>query len=91
MTAITGTIDTYDFGTAHMREDLADVIFDVSRRDAPFLTMIGKTKATSRTHDWVTDSLGSAVANAQVEGDEHRRSVPAVSGYRVHWQNICWC
>jgi hypothetical protein len=66
----TNTIDTYDFGTAHLREDLADVIFDVSRRDAPFLTLIGKTKATSRTHDWVTDSLGAAVANAQVEGDD---------------------
>jgi hypothetical protein len=70
MPAIAGTIDTYDFGAVHMREDLADVIFDVSRRDAPFLSLIGKTKATSRTHDWVTDSLGSAVANAQVEGDE---------------------
>lgn len=66
----TNTIDTYDFGTAHLREDLADVIFDVSRRDAQFISMIGKTKATSRTHDWVTDSLGSAVANAQVEGDD---------------------
>jgi len=70
MAAITNTIDTYDFGTAHMREDLADVIYDVSRRDAPFLNLIGKVKATSRTHDWITDSLGSAVANAAIEGDE---------------------
>jgi hypothetical protein len=70
MPALTNTIDTYDFGTAHLREDLADIIFDVSRRDAPFINLIGKTKATSRTHDWVTDSLGSAAANAQVEGDE---------------------
>ena len=70
MPALAGTIDTYDFGTAHMREDLADVIFDVSRRDAPFISMIGKARATSRTHDWVVDSLGAAVANAQVEGNE---------------------
>jgi len=70
MAQVANTIDTYDFGTSHLREDLADVIYDVSRRDAQFMGMIGKTRATSRTHDWVTDTLGAAVANAQVEGDD---------------------
>jgi len=70
MAQLTNTISTYDFGTAHLREDLADVIWDVSRRDTPFLSMIGKTKATSRVHDWVVDSLGAAVSNANIEGDE---------------------
>lgn len=70
MAAPTNTIDTYDFGSVHARENLADVIFDVSRRDAQFINMIGKTTATNRTHDWVTDTLGAAVANAQIEGDD---------------------
>lgn len=70
MPQLANTISTYDFGTAHLREDLADVIFDVSRRDAPFISMIGKTTASSRTHDWVVDSLGAAVSNANIEGDE---------------------
>lgn len=70
MAQVANTVSTYDFGSAHLREDLGDVIYDVSRRDAPFIGLIGKTKATSRTHDWVTDSLGAAGANANVEGDE---------------------
>jgi hypothetical protein len=70
MAQVANTISTYDFGSAHLREDLGDVIYDVSRRDAPFIGLIGTTKATSRTHDWVTDSLGAAASNANVEGDE---------------------
>jgi hypothetical protein len=70
MAQIANTIDTYAFGARHMREDLADVIFDVSRRDTPFMGMIGKSKATSRTHDWVTDSLRAAGANAKIEGNQ---------------------
>lgn len=70
MAIITNTVTTAGFSSAHLREDLADVIYDVSRRDTPFINMIGKTKATSVTHDWVTDSLPTPTNVPQTEGDE---------------------
>jgi len=51
------------------REDLSDVIYDISPTDTPIMSTIGKTKATSVTHEWQTDSLAAATtANALVEG-----------------------
>jgi hypothetical protein len=51
------------------REDLIDVIYDISPQDTPIMSSIGKTKATAVYHEWQTDSLAAAtVSNAQVEG-----------------------
>jgi len=60
----------YDRYTAiGAREDLTDVIYDISPTDTPIMSTIGKTKATSVTHEWQTDSLAAATtANALVEG-----------------------
>ena len=60
----------YDRYTAiGAREDLSDVIYDISPTDTPIMSTIGKTKATSVTHEWQTDSLAAATtANALVEG-----------------------
>ena len=60
----------YDRYTAiGAREDLTDVIYDISPTETPIMSTIGKTKATSVTHEWQTDSLAAATtANALVEG-----------------------
>jgi len=60
----------YDRYTAiGAREDLTDVIYDISPTDTPIMSTIGKTKATSVNHEWQTDSLAAATtANALVEG-----------------------
>ena len=51
------------------REDLADVIYDISPQDTPIMSSIGKGKATAVYHEWQTDALASAnTANAAVEG-----------------------
>jgi hypothetical protein len=51
------------------REDLADVIYDISPQDTPIMSSIGKTKATAVYHEWQTDALDAATtANAAVEG-----------------------
>jgi len=34
------------------------------------MSAIGKEKATGTSHDWQTDALATAAANAQIEGDE---------------------
>ena len=51
------------------REDLSDVIYNISPTDTPFMSSVGKTKATAVYHEWQTDALAAAVANnAAVEG-----------------------
>ena len=59
--------------TAHsaigQREDLTDVIYNISPTETPFMSSIGKAKATAVYHEWQTDSLAAATtANAAVEG-----------------------
>lgn len=48
--------------------DLADIIYDISPTDTPFLTMCGKTVATQTLHEWQTDALAAPATNAQLEG-----------------------
>jgi len=51
------------------REDLSDVIYNISPTDTPIMSSIGKTKATGVYHEWQTDALAaSTTANALVEG-----------------------
>ena len=65
----TNTFDTYD--SIGEREDLSDVIYNISPTDTPFLSSAAKTKATAVLHEWQTDSLTAAVTNnAVIEGDE---------------------
>jgi len=59
--------------TAHsaigQREDLIDVIYDISPTETPILSTLARTKATAVYHEWQTDSLAAATsANAAVEG-----------------------
>jgi hypothetical protein len=51
-----------------MREDLSDIIYNIAPTDTPFMSTVGKTKATAVYHEWQTDSLAAAAANAAVEG-----------------------
>ena len=63
------TFDTYD--SIGEREDLSDVIYNISPTDTPFLSSAAKTQATAVLHEWQTDSLASAVTNnAVIEGNE---------------------
>ena len=65
----TNTFDTYD--SVGEREDLSDVIYNISPTDTPFLSSAAKTSATAVLHEWQTDSLASAsTSNAVIEGDE---------------------
>jgi hypothetical protein len=57
------------FTVVGIREDLSDVIYDISPQDTPIMSSIGKSKATSVFHEWQTDSLAAATtANFLVEG-----------------------
>ena len=64
----TNTFDSYD--AVGIREDLSDIIYDVSPEDTPFYSKSKKVKASNTYHEWQTDALRSSAANAHVEGDE---------------------
>ena len=48
------------------REDLANFISMITRDETPFMSSIGKTKATNIYHEWQTDTL-EAPGNSRVE------------------------
>jgi hypothetical protein len=52
-----------------IREDLADVIYDISPVETPFLSSVAHVTAAQVMHEWQTDSLANAANNAAIEGD----------------------
>jgi hypothetical protein len=74
-----GAHSAYDepIGTGGNREDLSDILWDVSPTETPGITAIGKNRATAITHDWLTDSLEDPADNANIEGDDASPQAPA--------------
>lgn len=69
MTQPSNTHSTYDH--IGRREDLSDIIYDVSPTETPYLSAIPKGKATSTKHEWLTRALAAASGNnAVIEGDD---------------------
>tara|TARA_R110000744_G_scaffold371191_1_gene482061 strand:- start:524 stop:1468 length:945 start_codon:yes stop_codon:yes gene_type:complete len=64
----TNTFDTYD--SVGIREDLSNVIYNVSPEETPLLSSIAKVKASSTLHEWLTDTLRDSAVNAHIEGDD---------------------
>ena len=53
-----------------LREDLENVIYDISPTDTPFMTMGGRSDAIAVNHEWQTDALAAAVGtNFHQEGE----------------------
>ena len=63
-----GTFKTYE--AVGNREDLSDVIYNISPVETPFVSMAGRSKAKARSHEWQTDSLAAAATNQAIEGDD---------------------
>ena len=68
MAIIANTHKTYE--AIGRREDLSNTIYNIAPSDTPFMSMIGKAKATNTLAEWQVDSLDAAGANAQLEGDD---------------------
>jgi hypothetical protein len=63
------TVQRYDI--VGDREDLTDVIYDISPTETPVFTMAKRGKATSTLHEWQTDELEAPdTANAHLDGDD---------------------
>jgi hypothetical protein len=65
-----GTRQTY--GAANnFREDLSDIVDRISPTETPFMSAIGRGKASMTYHEWPVVELAAAVdTNAVIEGDD---------------------
>lgn len=68
MTAPTNTYTTSS--AVGNREDLTDMIYRITPTDTPFMSMIGKGKATATKHEWQTQALATPANNVAAEGDD---------------------
>lgn len=69
MAIIANTFETY--GAKGIREDLTNMIYNISPKDTPFMSNGKRGKASNTFHEWQTDVLAAASsANQQLEGDD---------------------
>ena len=68
MAVPTNTRTTY--GAVAIREDLSNVIYNISPTDTPFINGAGRSSASGVYFEWETDVLAAAADNFQAEGDD---------------------
>lgn len=83
------TFDSYD--AVGIREDLKDVIYNISPEETPFYSKSSKTSARNTLVEWQTDSLRASAANAHIEGDatagEARSATTRLGNYSQIFKN----
>jgi len=85
MAIATNTRTTY--GAIGIREDLSNIIYNISPMDTPFLSGIGKGSADNTLFEWQTDELTAAAANQQLEGDDSMDALAVAEPTRL--TNYC--
>ena len=66
MPTVSGTLKTFD--QVGKREDVEDIIYDISPTDTVTISSIGTSTASNTLHQWLQDSLAPVATNANVEG-----------------------
>ena len=80
MAAPVGSTKSYDLSGNALRENLRDIIYDISPQDTIFFNGAARGTAKSTLHEWQTDALVAAGANANIEGDDfsaNARTLPS--------------
>ena len=80
MAKVTNAFDTYS--ATSDREDLSNIIYNISPMQTPFMSSIGKRSIQNVVFDWQTEVLATPVATGELEGFELSRSA-AVATTRV--------
>ena len=80
MAKVTNAFDTYS--ATSDREDLSNIIYNISPMQTPFMSSIGKRNINNVVFDWQTEALASPVSTGELEGFELSRSA-AVATTRV--------
>jgi hypothetical protein len=82
MAAITNTYTRFD--AKGVREDLSNVIYQISPEETPFMSNVGRENVTNTFYEWQTDDLAAAsTTNAQIEGDDITSFTAAVATVRL--------
>jgi hypothetical protein len=68
MAIVTNTFTTFD--AKGIREDLSNVITNIAPEETPYMSNIGRESVSNSLYEWQTDTLASASANKQLEGDD---------------------
>jgi hypothetical protein len=69
MAVPTNTRETY--GAIGIREDLSNIIYNISPEETPFMSNVGKSSCDNTYFEWQTDALASAsTSNRVAEGDD---------------------
>jgi hypothetical protein len=83
------TFDTYD--SVGIREDLSNVIHNISPEETPFYSKAAKKAAKNTLVEWQTDSLRASTTNAHIEGDattaEARSATTRLGNYTQIFKN----
>lgn len=66
--AIANTVITPRTGVANVREDLADLIYEIDPFETPAVSAIGNKEADQPMTEWIVQRLAAADDNAQPEG-----------------------
>lgn len=92
MTQATNTHDRYDLATTgeNAREQLSDIIQNISPTDTPFQTAIGRSTAKNTLVEWLGDELAAAAANNQIDGDEFSGSSIGGAERFGNYAQIAW-
>ena len=71
MAVPSNTWETYNGLTSGIiREDLADVIYNIAPTEVPFISNVGKGTSKGTFHEWSIDTLAAAADSPVVEGDD---------------------
>jgi hypothetical protein len=81
MAIVTNTFTT--FAAKGIRENLANIIYNISPEETPFQSNIGKDSVQNTLYEWQTDALQAAATNAQLEGDDITSYEPVTATVRM--------
>lgn len=72
------------------REDLSDIVHDISPMDTPFMSNISRGSAEATFVEWQTDVLDAAAVNSQIEGDNPDANTASPTVRLGNYTMISW-
>lgn len=88
MAVPTGTYQSYQ--AIGNREDLSDIIYDISPMDTPFMSNASRGTASAVLSEWQTDSLDTAASNKQVQGDDAATNTASPTVRLGNYTQLSW-
>lgn len=65
------------------REELSNIIYNISPQDTPFMSNASRGTVTNSYFEWQLDSLAAAAGNAQIDGDDSPSATAVVPTVRL--------